>query len=111
MEKWRCGVCGYVHDGESPPEQCPKCGAPREKFSELAAQAAALLDRSRATNALHAELHTLLAKVREVSRAGIEDNLDPGCVNLFRYASAKAESIQSMIKAEIAAHLAKGKWG
>jgi len=27
MKKWRCGVCGYVHDGDNPPEKCPKCGA------------------------------------------------------------------------------------
>lgn len=111
MKKWQCGVCGYVHDGENPPERCPKCGAPREKFRELAAEAATLIERSRASNALHAELHTLMARVKEVSRAGIADNLDPGCVNLFQYALAQAESIQSMVKAEIATHLGKGKWG
>jgi len=30
-EYYICSVCGYVSDGE-PPEQCPICGAPREKF-------------------------------------------------------------------------------
>ena len=30
-----CGVCGYVSDGELP-EQCPICGAPREKFRSIA---------------------------------------------------------------------------
>lgn len=35
MKKWRCMVCGYVHEGESPPEKCPNCGAPKEKFEEL----------------------------------------------------------------------------
>ena len=34
MKKWRCTVCGYVHQGEEPPEKCPNCGAPREKFEE-----------------------------------------------------------------------------
>ena len=32
MKKWKCLVCGYVHEGDSPPERCPKCGAPKEKF-------------------------------------------------------------------------------
>ena len=32
MKKWRCLVCGYIHEGEEPPEKCPKCGAPKEKF-------------------------------------------------------------------------------
>ncbi len=32
MKKWVCTVCGYVHEGEEPPEKCPQCGAPKEKF-------------------------------------------------------------------------------
>lgn len=32
MKKWRCTVCGYIHEGDEPPEVCPQCGAPREKF-------------------------------------------------------------------------------
>lgn len=111
MKKWRCGVCGYIHDGDSPPERCPKCGAAKEMFAEIPAEAASLLERSRYSNALHAELHTLLAKVREVAELGIQDDLDPGCVNLFRYAASTAVVIQSMIKAEVASHLGKGKWG
>jgi len=35
MKKWRCTVCGYVHTGDQPPEKCPNCGAPREKFVEI----------------------------------------------------------------------------
>ena len=33
-KKWICSVCGYVYIGENPPEKCPACGAPSEKFSE-----------------------------------------------------------------------------
>lgn len=29
---WKCGVCGYVHQGLQPPEECPICGAAREEF-------------------------------------------------------------------------------
>lgn len=32
MAKWVCSVCGYVAEGEQPPEQCPVCKAPAEKF-------------------------------------------------------------------------------
>ena len=35
MKKWKCSVCGYVHTGDEPPEKCPICGAPKEKFVEL----------------------------------------------------------------------------
>lgn len=33
MKKWVCGVCGYVYEGEQPPEQCPVCKAPASEFS------------------------------------------------------------------------------
>ncbi|KPJ60921.1 MAG: hypothetical protein AMJ46_04310 [Latescibacteria bacterium DG_63] len=37
MRRWRCSVCGYVHTGDEPPESCPNCGSPKEKFGEIAA--------------------------------------------------------------------------
>lgn len=35
-KKWKCDVCGYVHEGAEPPEECPQCGAAKEKFAPLA---------------------------------------------------------------------------
>ena len=32
MAKWVCSVCGYVHEGDTPPAQCPVCKVPAEKF-------------------------------------------------------------------------------
>ncbi|SLM28627.1 Hbr2 [Desulfamplus magnetovallimortis] len=32
MKKWRCTICNYVHEGETPPEKCPICKAPASKF-------------------------------------------------------------------------------
>ena len=29
---WRCIVCGYVHQGDAPPDECPVCGAPASDF-------------------------------------------------------------------------------
>ena len=34
MKKWVCSVCGYVYEGENPPEKCPQCGVPASKFVE-----------------------------------------------------------------------------
>ena len=31
-KKWVCPVCGYVHEGDTPPERCPQCKVPGEKF-------------------------------------------------------------------------------
>lgn len=33
MAKYVCPVCGYVHEGDQPPEKCPQCGVPGEKFT------------------------------------------------------------------------------
>jgi rubrerythrin len=30
--KWTCSVCGYVFEGDAPPENCPQCKAPASKF-------------------------------------------------------------------------------
>ena len=35
MKKWRCGVCGYVHEGDEPPDTCPVCGAGKSLFEEV----------------------------------------------------------------------------
>ncbi len=34
MKRYICTVCGYVHEGESAPKECPVCRQPGEKFRE-----------------------------------------------------------------------------
>ena len=36
--KYVCTVCGYVYEGEQPPEACPVCKAPAEKFKAQAGE-------------------------------------------------------------------------
>lgn len=38
MKKWICTVCGYVHEGDSAPDFCPVCKAPKDKFKEMGAE-------------------------------------------------------------------------
>ena len=35
MKKFVCSVCGYVHEGDAAPAQCPVCKVPAEKFNEV----------------------------------------------------------------------------
>ena len=35
MKKFICTVCGYVHEGDAPPKECPICKASADKFQEL----------------------------------------------------------------------------
>ena len=35
MAKFVCSVCGYVYEGEQPPEECPVCHVGADKFKEV----------------------------------------------------------------------------
>lgn len=47
MKKFTCTICGYTHEGDAAPESCPQCGAPAEKFNELAAEGLVFADEHR----------------------------------------------------------------
>lgn len=34
-KKFKCTVCGYIHEGNEAPEKCPLCKAPKSKFVEI----------------------------------------------------------------------------
>lgn len=108
---WKCGVCNFIYEGEGAPDKCPKCGAPKEKFTAMAQEKADLVRKSRFTNELHMELSGCLENVIGIAESGMEDNLDPACMQLFTRAKEQALLLQQMIKAEIETHISKGKWG
>lgn len=33
--KWRCGNCGYIHEGTEPPDKCPACAHEKAYFELL----------------------------------------------------------------------------
>ena len=33
--KFKCSVCGYVHEGDQAPDKCPQCFAPKEAFEKI----------------------------------------------------------------------------
>ncbi len=39
MKKWECTVCGYIHEGEEPPDECPVCSADKSMFVEVVEKA------------------------------------------------------------------------
>ena len=38
MKQYRCTVCGYVFTGDNPPDACPQCKAPANKFVEISGE-------------------------------------------------------------------------
>lgn len=107
---WKCSVCGMVVKGDKPPDACPKCGAPAEKFVQLTEEEEKKSYASDRTNDIHMEIVTLAMKIADLAGEGIEINLDPPCVALFMKAKNEAWIIKQRSKAEIAGHISKGKW-
>lgn len=107
---YKCSVCGYIHEGEEAPERCPKCGVPKEKFVALTEEEAKKVYDSNRTNDIHMSIVNLAMEIEKLAREGIEINLDPPCVSLFKQARDEAWVIKQRSKAEIAGHVSKGKW-
>jgi len=110
MKLWKCSVCGYIHEGEGAPEECPKCGASKEKFAQLSEEDANKIYMSDRTNDIHMEVITLAKRIIALCDEGIELDLDPGCVSDFKKAKKAAWTMKQRSKAEIATHLSRGKW-
>ncbi|MGI6213095.1 MAG: rubredoxin-like domain-containing protein [Christensenellales bacterium] len=107
---FKCTVCGYMHEGDSAPDFCPKCGAPKEKFIALTEEEAKKVYASDRTNDIHTKLMGLAMKIEKLAKEGIEINLDPPCVALFEQAIKDAWILKQKCKAEIATHISRGKW-
>ncbi len=75
MKKWVCPVCGYVHEGEQPPEKCPVCKVPGEKFYE-----------QKGERAWAAEHVVGVAKdVPEEIKQGLKENFEGECCEVGMY--------------------------
>ncbi len=53
VTSWKCEVCGYVHEGDAPPETCPVCGVGADQFSPLEVEAAPAPPPAGHARALH----------------------------------------------------------
>jgi len=68
MKKWECKVCGYIHEGDEPPKECPVCGAGPEYFTEVVNQEAESADPKQA--------ETTQADVKQVETGQAEPAAD-----------------------------------
>lgn len=109
--KWKCGQCGFIHDGDDAPGSCPKCGAKADVFALLDEDAAILVERSRRSNTLLCRLVDLGRQMEWLCREGIEDDLDPSCVDVFEKSLVSSWEIMKLAMTEMQGHAAKGKWG
>ena len=63
MAKFKCKVCGYIHEGNKAPEKCPKCQAPASEFEEMAAEKKGLNRDSNVYTVVYAAVMVLVVAV------------------------------------------------
>jgi rubrerythrin len=90
MKKWKCTICGYIHEGDRPPDACPVCAAHKFQFILYEPVPAALEKKLREAFAGESK-----ASVRNLAFAKkAEEDGFPQVVRLFR-AVADAEKVHA----------------
>ncbi len=80
MKKFICTVCGYVHEGNSPPEQCPVCGASSDKFNEVEEETEHSMDKDEYLGEWKRdsdELEVLMADIHQMAETGKASIAEP----------------------------------
>ena len=67
-KKFICSVCGYIHEGNEAPDQCPLCKVGKDKFNEMQEEGKAL-EFAVAASALK---HTIPGDFNLVSKEEVE---------------------------------------
>lgn len=107
---WKCTVCGLIHEGETAPEKCVKCGVGSDKFEALSQEVTEKITSADRTNDLLMEVEKCAAHLKKLCEEGLEIGLDPGCIATFTAAKKRACEIKQCCKAEIAGHVGKEKF-
>ena len=83
MKKWVCPVCGYVHEGENPPAECPVCHVSGEKFTLQAEEKTWAAEHVVGVGKVFGE--DVPAEVREEIIAGLRANFEGECSEVGLY--------------------------
>ena len=87
MKKYVCPVCGYVHEGDNPPEKCPQCGVPGEKFTVM--QEGALNFVCEHVIGVGAK-----GKIDDEVYQGLKDNFTGECTEVGMYIAMSRQAIR-----------------
>ena len=100
MKKFICPVCGYVHEGNEPPEKCPICGVPGAKFK---------VEESAELSWASEHVLGIAKDVDPEILAGLRSNFDGECCEVGMYL-AMARVAYREGYAEIGAYYEKAAW-
>ncbi len=83
MKKWVCPVCGYVHEGDTPPEKCPVCKVDGSKFTEMKGELTWASEHVVGVGKQFPD--EVPAEVREEIVAGLRSNFEGECSEVGMY--------------------------
>ena len=83
MKKWVCPVCGYVHEGDTPPEKCPVCKVPGERFTLQAEELTWAAEHVVGVGKVFGD--DVPAEVREEIISGLRANFEGECSEVGMY--------------------------
>ncbi len=83
MKKWVCPVCGYVHEGDTPPEKCPVCKVPGERFTLQAEELTWAAEHVLGVGKVFGD--DVPEEVREEIIAGLRANFEGECSEVGMY--------------------------
>ncbi|MBR0161081.1 MAG: NADH peroxidase, partial [Oscillospiraceae bacterium] len=83
MKKWVCPVCGYVHEGDTPPERCPVCKVPGERFTLQAEELTWAAEHVVGVGKVFGD--DVPEEVREEIIAGLRSNFEGECSEVGMY--------------------------
>ena len=106
-KKYKCKVCGYIHEGDKAPDVCPLCAAPSSDFEEIKPEKKGGMNRdSNAYTIIYASVMVLLVAVvlaftSQSLRSFQKENED----------NDKRQQILRSINVSVPANEAKAKYG
>ncbi len=87
MKKYVCPVCGYVYEGENPPEKCPQCGVPGERFK--------LMEEGKLTFACEHVIGVgAKGKIEDDVYEGLKANFEGECTEVGMYIAMSRQAIR-----------------
>ncbi len=85
--KFVCPVCGYVYEGDNPPEKCPVCNLPGDKFK--------VMDESKVSWACEHVIGVgAKDKVDERVYEGLKSNFEGECCEVGMYLAMSRQAIR-----------------
>ncbi len=96
MKKFRCKICGYVHEGDAAPDACPLCKAPASEFVELTEEGAPAPNAKKRLNK-NSNVYTLIYMVVMVAIVSLLLSITSGSLKETQNKNVKLDKMKQIL--------------